>query len=81
VCAHQQILQDLALFRLHQRRIDPHTLHFHLRGHPHRHHAAAGNALDLDIAEFFLHLLHLGLQLGGLLHHAEKISHRCFPWN
>src|ERR1700675_4348728 len=75
---HQQIFQDLALVGLHQRRIDLHRLHFHLRGHAHGHQSAAGNALDLDIAELFLHRLHLGLQLRRLLHHAEKISHRIF---
>ncbi len=75
----QQVLEHLALFRLHQRGIDLDALHFHLRGHAHRDQASAGDALDLDIAELLLHLLHLGLQLRCLLHHAEKISHACVP--
>src|SRR6202140_1408354 len=75
---HQQIFQDLALVGLHQRRIDLHRLHFHLRGHAHGNQSPPGNALDLDVAELFLHCLHLGLQLRRLLHHAEKISHRIF---
>src|SRR6266481_3693152 len=74
---HQQILQDLALVGLHQRRIDLHRLDFHLGRHAHGDEPAAGNALDLDIAELFLHRLHLGLQLRRLFHHAEKISHSC----
>ena len=73
---HQQVFEDFALLGLHQRRIDLDGLDFHLRGHAHGDQPAAGNALDLDIAEFFLHRLHLGLQLRRLLHHAEKISHR-----
>src|SRR5258706_16414344 len=40
---------------------------------------AARNALDLDLAELFLHRLHLRLQLCRLLHHAEKISHQRIP--
>jgi hypothetical protein len=31
------------------------------------------------MAELFLHRLHLRLQLGRLLHHAEKVSHGRFP--
>src|SRR5262245_41547452 len=73
----EKVFQHLALFRLHQRRIDLDALHVHLRGHAHRDQAAAGDALDLDVAEFLLHRLHLGLQLLRLLHHAEKIDHRC----
>src|SRR5260221_10343874 len=75
---HQQIFQDLALVGLHQRRIDLDRLDFHLRRHAHGNQPAAGNALDIDIAELFLHRLHLGLQLRRLLHHAEKISHLYF---
>jgi hypothetical protein len=33
------------------------------------------------MAEFFLHRLHLRLQLRRLLHHAEKISHENFLCN
>src|ERR1035438_660511 len=51
---HQQVLEDLALVRLHQRRVHLDRLHFHLRGHAHADQAAAGNAFDLDIAELFL---------------------------
>src|SRR3954454_8946480 len=76
---HQEVLENLALLRLHQRWIDLDGLDFHLRGHPHGDHTAAGNALDFDTAELFLHRLHLGLQLLRLLHHAEKISHSCCP--
>src|SRR6185312_5014866 len=61
---------------LDQRGIDLHGFDFHLGGHAHRNQTAAGNALDLDLAEFVLHRLHLRLQLRRLLHHAEKISHR-----
>src|SRR6478609_8522395 len=74
---YQQVFEDFAFVRLHQRRIDLDALDFHLRGHAHRHQAAAGNALDFYIAEFFLHRLHLRLQLRRLFHHAEKISHWC----
>ena len=31
-----------------------------LGGEPHRHHAAAGRAFDLDLVELGLHRLHLG---------------------
>src|ERR1700738_3279768 len=72
---HQQVLEDFALVRLHQRRIDLDRLHFHLRGHAHADETAARDALNLDMTELFLHLLHLRLQLRCLLHHAEKISH------
>src|SRR4029077_9313193 len=75
---HQQVFEDFALVRLHQRRIDLDALLLHLRGHAHGNQAAAGNALDFDMAELFLHRLHLGLQLRRLLHHAEKISHLVF---
>src|SRR6202163_4328435 len=74
----QKVFEDLALVRLHQRGVDLHRLHFHLRRHAHRDETAAGDALDLDVAELFLHRLHLRLQLCRLLHHAEKISHECF---
>src|SRR5450756_2202583 len=77
----QQILEDFALVRLHQRRIDLDRLDFHLGGHAHTDHAAAGDALHLDVAEFFLHRLHFRLQLRRLFHHAEKISHECFLLN
>src|SRR3954453_7461596 len=76
---HQQVLEHLALLRLDQRRVDPDRLDFHLRGHAHADQPAARDALDLDLAEFFLHRLHLRLQLRGLLHHAEKISHERYP--
>src|ERR1700716_936724 len=78
MCGHQQVFEDFALLRLDQRWIDPDGLHFHLRGHAHADEAAARNTLDLDLAEFFLHRLHLRLQLRRLLHHAEKISHECY---
>jgi hypothetical protein len=32
------------------------------------------------MVEFFLHGLHLRLQLRCLFHHAEKISHESFLW-
>src|SRR5258708_3090556 len=76
----QKIFENLALVRLDQRRIDLHRLYFHLRGHAHADKAAARNALDLDLAEFFLHRLHLRLQLCRLLHHAEKVSHEPVPY-
>src|SRR6185312_1178601 len=72
----QEILENFALIRLDQRRIDLHRLYFHLGGHAHRNEATARNSLDLDMAEFFLHRLHFRLQLRRLLHHAEKISHQ-----
>src|SRR5665647_725687 len=75
---HQQVFENFALVRLHQAGIDLDALHFHFRGHAHADQAAAGNALDLDMAELFLHRLHLRLQLRRLLHHAEKISHERF---
>src|SRR4029077_12891231 len=37
----QEVLENFALVRLHQRRIDLDGLHFHLRGHAHGHQAAA----------------------------------------
>src|ERR1700733_2687647 len=74
----QQVLEDFALLRLDQRGVDLHRLHFHLGGHAHGDEAATRNTLDLDMAEFFLHRLHLRLQLRRLLHHAEKISHQPF---
>src|SRR4051794_3972562 len=61
--ADQKVLEDFALVRLYQRRIDLDRLHFHLCGHANRHKTAARDALDLDAAELFLHLLHLRLQL------------------
>src|SRR3984885_11824897 len=74
----QQVFEDFALLRLDQRGVDLYRLHFHLGGHAHGDEAAARDAFDLDVAEFFLHRLHLRLQLRRLLHHAEKISHACF---
>src|ERR1700733_7155943 len=74
----QQVFEDFALLRLDQRGVDLHRLHFHLGGHAHGDEAAARDTLDLDVSEFFLHRLHLGLQLRRLLHHAEKISHQTF---
>ena len=47
-----------------------------LGGQRHRHEPAAGDALDRDLVELGLHLLHLRLKLGRLLHQAEKVSHR-----
>src|SRR3569833_1371932 len=46
-----------------------------LRGHADADHVAASGALDHDVAKLLLHFLHFRLKLGGLLHHAEKISH------
>src|ERR1700681_857268 len=74
----QQVFEDFTLVRLHQRGVDLHRLHLHLGRHAHRDETAARDALDLDMAEFFLHRLHLRLQLRRLLHHAEKISHQPF---
>ena len=71
-----EILEDLALVRPDQRGVDLDRLHFHLRGHAHADETAARDALDLDVAELFLHRLHLRLQLRRLFHHAEKISHQ-----
>src|SRR3954454_20632123 len=73
----EQVLQHFLLFRLHQRGIDLDALDVHLRGHAHGDETAAGNAFDLYVGELLLHLLHLGLQLRRLLHHAEEISHGC----
>src|ERR1700721_1640255 len=75
---HQQVVEDLALIRLHQRRVDLDGLDFHLRGHAYADEASTGEALDFDMAEFFLHRLHLRLELGCLLHYAEKISNGLF---
>ena len=72
---HDEVLDHLALLGLHQRGVDLHRLHVHLRGHSHGDEATAGQPLDLDVIEFVLHRLHLGLQLSRLFHHAKKISH------
>src|SRR5438105_10013796 len=74
----QQVFEYFALVRLDQRGVDLHRLHFHLRGHSHTDKAATRNTLDLYAAEFFLHRLHLRVQLCRLFHHAEKVSHERF---
>src|ERR1700722_7032134 len=74
----QQVFEDFALLRLDQRGVDLYRLHFHLGGHAHGDEAPPRDAFHLDVAEFFLHRLHLRLQLRRLLHHAEKISHQTF---
>ena len=56
--------------------VDAHALHVALGGQRDRHHAAARGALDRDLVELGLHLLHLRLQLRRLLHQPEEISHR-----
>ena len=38
--------------------------------------AAAGLAVDLQGGELVLHLLHAGLHLAHLLHHAHQVLHR-----
>src|SRR5256885_5932189 len=60
---YQQVFEDLPLLWFDQRGIDPDALDFHLRRHAHADETAAGDTFDLDLAEFFLHRLHLRLQL------------------
>src|SRR6478752_9216114 len=45
----EQIFQHLALFGLHQRRVDLDALDVHLRGHAHGDETAAGDALNFHI--------------------------------
>ena len=71
-----QVFEDLALFRLEQRRVDPDRLHLALAGHGDGDEAGAGGAGDLKCGDLLLHGLHFGLQFLRLLHHAHEIAHR-----
>src|SRR5262249_42402716 len=51
----EQVLQDLALLRLHQRGIDLDALDVHLGGHAHGDETTAGDAFNLYIGELLLH--------------------------
>src|SRR5262245_25300733 len=70
-----EVLQDLLLRRLHQRVVDLDGLHLALSGEFDADQAAARGALHLELVELGLHRLHLGLELSGLFHQAQEISH------
>ena len=73
---HHQVLENFLFRRLKQRIVDLDALEVAFGGDRYRDHAAAGRAFDLDLVEFGLHGLHLGLQLRGLLHQAQEVRHR-----
>src|SRR5262245_21854726 len=72
---HDEVLHDLLLRRLHQRVVDLDGLHLALSGELDADEAAARGALHLELVELGLHRFHLGLELSGLLHQAQEISH------
>src|SRR5262249_27870553 len=72
-----EVLDDLLLLRLDQRVVDLHRLHLALAGEFDADEAAAGRAFDFEPFKLRLHRFHLRLELGGLLHQAEKIRHGC----
>src|SRR5262245_66415773 len=55
--------------------VDLDGFHLALAGERDGYQPAARRPFDLELVELGLHRLHLGLELGGLLHQAEEISH------
>jgi hypothetical protein len=71
----QQILQDLDLVFLEQRRVDLQRLHLELAGERHPHQAAAGLPGRFEHGDLLLHGLEFGLHLLRLAHQSEQILH------
>src|SRR5262245_3027992 len=74
-----EVLEDFALAGIEQRRIDADGRHVAFAGDRHRHHAAAGAALDLRSLKLGLHIGDAALQRLRLLHHLGEVLHQLVP--
>src|SRR5262245_8235656 len=79
VSGDDEVLEDLGLAGVEQRRIDADARHVAFAGERDRHHAAAGAALDLRALKLGLHVGDAALQRLRLLHHLGEALHQLVP--